>query len=180
VRAVSSRWLPGTGSRERPSFAKVAEAELDAVFRYLVFLTGRHDLAEELTADAFERALRSWRKFDPRRGNARSWLCQVARSTALDHFRAEERRRRREQRYAEDADAVAAPVTLGEGFSPELEQALRTLSAGEREVLGLRVVLELDAAAAARLLGISATACSTRLSRALHKLEERLESNALA
>jgi DNA-directed RNA polymerase specialized sigma24 family protein len=44
----------------------------------------------------------------------------------------------------------------------------------------LRVVLDLDAAVAASLLGISATACTTRLNRALQRLEQRMESNALA
>jgi DNA-directed RNA polymerase specialized sigma24 family protein len=38
----------------------------------------------------------------------------------------------------------------------------------------LRVVLDLDTETAARLLGISPTACSTRLSRALQRLEEEL------
>jgi DNA-directed RNA polymerase specialized sigma24 family protein len=41
-------------------------------------------------------------------------------------------------------------------------------------VVALRVLLDLDGPQAARLLGISATACSTRLSRALTRLEERM------
>ena len=41
-------------------------------------------------------------------------------------------------------------------------------------MIALRVVLELDGEAAARVLGISQTACSTRLSRALKRLEERM------
>jgi RNA polymerase sigma factor (sigma-70 family) len=61
-----------------------------------------------------------------------------------------------------------------------LERALAGLSAADREVIVLRVVLELDAAETARLLGISATACTTRLNRALQRLEDRMESNALA
>ena len=61
-----------------------------------------------------------------------------------------------------------------EGLSPDLEAALATLSAGEREVIALRIVLELDGDAAARVLGISPTAVSTRLSRALKRLEERV------
>ena len=36
------------------------------------------------------------------------------------------------------------------------------------------MILELDGDTAARVLGISQTACSTRLSRALGKLEERI------
>ena len=63
---------------------------------------------------------------------------------------------------------------LGEGLPAELEAALRELSPAEREVVALRVLLELDGPSAARVLGISQTACSTRLSRALRRLEERM------
>jgi len=63
---------------------------------------------------------------------------------------------------------------FSEGLSPELERALRRLTPAEREVVALRVLLELDGPSAARVLGISATACSTRLSRALSRLEEEM------
>lgn len=153
------------------SFAATAEEHLDDVYGYLVYLTRDRSLAEDLTADTFEKALKHWRRFDSSRGNARTWLCQIARTTALDWFRAEERRRRREQR-------VAVPDVyeggLAPGLSPELESALQELSAGEREVIALRVLLELDGEEAARVLGISPTAVSTRLSRALKKLEEKV------
>ncbi len=66
---------------------------------------------------------------------------------------------------------------FGEGLSPELEEGLRALAAGEREVVALRVVLELDGEETARLLGITPTAVSTRLHRALGKLEERMRSH---
>ena len=82
------------------SFATTAEEHLDDVYAYLVYLTRDRSLAEDLVADTFEKALRSWRRFDARRGSARTWLCQIARTTALDWFRAEERRKRREERAA--------------------------------------------------------------------------------
>ena len=44
----------------------------------------------------------------------------------------------------------------------------------------LRVVLELEGGAAARVLGISTTACSTRLSRALQKLEKEVSAGVAA
>ncbi len=165
---------------ERRSFASVAEEHLDGVHAYLVYLTGDRTVAEELTAETFERACRRWKTFDPRRASARTWLCQVARSTALDHFRADDRRRRREGVYALREPVEAGEPTFGEGFSPLLESALASLSAGEREVIALRVILELDGETAARLLGISHTACSTRLSRALQKLEEKVSADVAA
>jgi RNA polymerase sigma-70 factor (ECF subfamily) len=173
VNAVTS---VDTGLRlraERPAFAAVAEEQLDAVYRYLVYLTGDRTVAEDLTGETFERALRIWRRFDPRRGAARTWLCSIARSTALDHFRAERRRVRREEAYARE-EPTSAELAFGDGLSGDLERALHELSPAEREVVVLRVVLELDGPSAARVLGISPTACSTRLSRALQRLEERI------
>jgi RNA polymerase sigma-70 factor, ECF subfamily len=168
VSAVTTSW-PGLRV-DRPSFSAVAEAELDAVHRYLLFLTGNRSVAEDLTGETFEKAFRMWRRFDPRRGTPRAWLCRIARSAALDHFRSEERRRRREEKYAHDLPDSQDPE-LGPGA---LEAALARLSPAEREVVALRVLLELDGPTAARVLGISATACSTRLSRALKRLEEMM------
>jgi RNA polymerase sigma factor (sigma-70 family) len=155
----------------KPTFTEVAERELDAVYRYLVFLTHDAALAEDLAAETFEKALRAWRRFDPRRASARTWLCRIARNVALDWLRAEKRRRRREEHYAAH-ESETVELVWAEGVSSDLACALRELSAGDREVLALRVVLELDGPAAARVLGISQTACSTRLSRALRRLEE--------
>jgi len=168
VNAVTTSW-PGLHV-DRPSFSAVAEAELDAVHRYLLFLTGNRAVAEDLTGETFEKAFRSWRRFDPRRGTPRAWLCRIARSAALDHFRSEQRRRKREDRYARGAQAVDD----GELGPSPLEAALSQLSPAEREVVALRVLLELENEDAARVLGISPTAVSTRLSRALKKLEEKV------
>jgi len=153
------------------NLAEAAEAHLDDVLGYLLYLTRDRETAEDLTSATFEKALRLWARFDATRGSARTWLLGIARTTALDWFRAETRRRKREEAAAlpERVDEAFA-----EGLSPALEAALAALSAGEREVLALRIVLELDGDATARVLGISPTAVSTRLSRALKRLEERV------
>jgi RNA polymerase sigma-70 factor, ECF subfamily len=150
------------------TFQAVAEAELDAVHRYLVLLTGDRSAAEDLTAETFEHAFRKWRRFDPRRGTPRAWLCAIARGLALDHFRSEDRRRRREERYVQGMrDTDDDLWSYG-----SVAHALRDLSPAEREVVALRILLDLDGPTTARLLRISESACSTRLSRALKRLEE--------
>jgi RNA polymerase sigma-70 factor (ECF subfamily) len=154
---------------EHPSFDEVVSEQLDSVYRYLVYLTGDRSAAEDLAAETFEKAFRSWRRFDPRRAAPRTWLCSIARGVAVDWFRAETRRRRREEVYARDLEEA---IPLGDGLPGPLEAALRRLTPAEREVIALRILLDLDGPSAARVLGISATACSTRLSRALKRLEE--------
>jgi RNA polymerase sigma-70 factor, ECF subfamily len=160
------------------SLADAAERHLDDVYRYVLYLTGDPQAAEELTAETFERAVRLWHRFDPARGSERTWLCQIARTAALDHLRAEERRRRREERYsslAERTQELEAQI-----LSPWLRQALESLSAADREVIALRVILDLDPADAGRVLGISPSACTTRLSRALGRLEEKVGAQHVA
>jgi RNA polymerase sigma-70 factor (ECF subfamily) len=176
VNALAQAW-PRRAEVRRP-FAQVARDHLDDVYRYLVFLTADPVLAEDLAAETFEKAFRSWKRFDPRRGGERTWLCQLARSRALDHFRSEARRRKRETQAVAHALPTAEPIA--EGLSAELDQALRALTAAEREVVVLRIVLELSAAETARVLRIGRSACSMRLARALQKLEERMESHAIA
>jgi RNA polymerase sigma-70 factor (ECF subfamily) len=175
VNALAEAW-PRKAAARRP-FADVARDHLDDVYRYLVFLTADPVLAEDLAAETFEKAFRSWKRFDPRRGGERTWLCQLARSRALDHFRSEARRRRRE---TEASGELYVGEPLAEGLSADLDTALRSLSAAEREVVVLRVVLELSAAEAARVLRIGRAACSMRLARALQKLEERMKSHVVA
>ena len=159
-----------------PSFAAVADELLDDVYGYLLYLTRNWAVAEDLTGETFEAAFKKWRRFDPRRGTPRAWLLAIARTTALDWFRADARRRKREER-ASIAERHGDVTTIGEGLSQELAESLKSLSAGEREVVALRIVLDLDGEEVARLLGISATAVSTRLSRALSKLEERMKDH---
>ncbi len=79
------------------TFAEAAERHLDDVFGYLLYLTHDRSLADDLAGSTFEKAFRLWPRFDARRGTARTWLIGIARTTALDWFRAESRRKRREE-----------------------------------------------------------------------------------
>ncbi len=159
---------PLTQTTAPPTFADAAERHLDDVFGYLLYLTRDRTLADDLSGATFEKALRQWSRFDsaPRHAPAPGCSASPARphstgsGPSRDATAARRRplRRRRRRR-----------PTFVEGLSPELQAALATLSAGEREVLALRIVIELDGDQTARVLGISPTAVSTRLSRALHE-----------
>ena len=158
----------------RPDFAEVATASLDQVHRYVCHLVRDNALAEDLTAATFERALRKWSLFDPRRARPEVWLCSIARNLVHDHWR-RERRRRRAQEVLEQRVLRHQPppdeVAIGIGG---LAGAVDRLSAGEREVVGLRVLLDMTCEEAADLMGTTPTACSTSLHRALGKLREEV------
>lgn len=159
----------------RPAFADVAAAELDAVYRYLLHLTRNPDLADDLTSATFERALREWGRFDPARGRPRVWLVEIGRRLALDHYRSSARRRAREERAA-PPEAHDGGVGASRGLPAPLREALGRLSDNEREIVALRVILDVDTADVARILGISRSAVSTGLNRALTRLRTDLSA----
>lgn len=164
-----------TPADARPGFAAAAEEHLSGVLRYLTHFTGNRHLAEDLTSAAFERALRDWHRFDPAKGSARVWLIEVSRRVALDHFRGERRRRRRDASWAAQEPA-AVPAPEAEIGDRRLRTALAGLTRAERELIALRVVLEFDTAETARIAGSSPTGVSSALHRALGKLRREMEA----
>lgn len=158
-----------------PTFAQAAEANLDAVYRYLRQLTGNPHLAEDLTSETFERALRVWSRYEPARGPVLPWLVTIARRIALDHFRSDTRRRGRELRAAAVEVDTSRELTDHGDLPPQMTAALGLLTQAEREVVALRVLLDLDGAEAAAVLGITTSACSTQLHRAMTKLRTELQ-----
>ena len=148
----------------------MAEEHLDDVYGYLLYLCRNATLAEDLVERDVREGAPPLATVRPAARHARTWLLAIARTTALDWFRAEERRRSASTRsHPPTCTRTSSSRVCRRSSSRRCEP-----DAGEREVIVLRVVLELDGEAAARVLGISQTACSTRLSRALKRLEERM------
>lgn len=157
----------------KPDFAEVARDNLDAVVRYLAHLVGDRDLADDLTSATFERALRDWHRYDPARARVTVWLIEIARRVALDHFRSDRRRRGREERYAAQHPEAVEDREPAE-LSPPIRAALAHLTRSERELLALRVVLDLDATDTARVVGSTRAAVGAGLHRALTKLRREV------
>jgi RNA polymerase sigma-70 factor, ECF subfamily len=149
-----------------PGFEALYRDSVDDVFAYAAALLRDRSAAEEVTAAAFERALRRAHTFDARRGSRRAWLFGIARNAALDELR----RRRRiaelpdEVAGADDPDETARRMTV--------RAALNQLDARDRELVALRFHGGLDHHEIAGVLGISPTNASTRLHRALTRLRE--------
>ena len=142
------------------------------VYAYVASLLRDRSAAEEVTAQAFERAYRKRRTFRPRRGTVDAWLFGIARNAALDELR---RRSRRADLEADPADlGAAAPDEHVEGAirRETVRSALRALDPRERELVALKFAGGLTNVEIARVLGVSETNAGTRLHRVLLKLRE--------
>src|SRR5919112_6817931 len=101
--------------RDTPSeaFEALYRRTFPRVYGYVATLLGDRSAAEEVTAQAFERAYRKRRSFRASRGSEEAWLFGIARNAALDELR---RRKRRASLEAEPEDVHGvAPDEQAEG-----------------------------------------------------------------
>lgn len=164
--------MPGTMRDD--DFERLYADEAPGLFSFLAYRTGDRALAEDLLADAFERALRARRRFDRRRGSAKTWLYAIALNALRDHVRRTAAESRAFERTGAGADVGGDPALAGVEDRDELGRALATLSPDEREAVALRFGAELTVPEMARLLGEPLTTMEGRVYRALRKLREAL------
>ena len=150
-------------------FAELYRSSAADVYAYVATLLGDRSAAEDVVAQAFERAWRKRRSFDARRGSPRAWLFGIARNAALDELR----RRRRSAALAvdpaaesidDDAETLVRRATV--------RAALAALEPRDRELVALKFHGGLTNAELAKVLGTSESNAGTRLHRAVTKLRE--------
>ncbi len=118
-------------------------------------------------AEAFTKAWTSWRKV---RGldEPRAWIIRTALNARVSWWR---RHRREVALSGRDAIAAASQDTV---LDDSLLAALRRLPVRQRQVVVLRLLLDLDAATTGRMLGVSAGTVATHLHRALATLRREI------
>jgi RNA polymerase sigma-70 factor, ECF subfamily len=153
-------------------FERLYEEHASALFSFIAYRTGDRALAEEVVADAFERALRSRSRFDRRKASEKTWIYTIA----LNLMRDRARRRDAEGRAVERAsEAVTPPDPLARVEDrEELSRALAALSDEEREAVALRFGADMTVPEIAKLLGEPLSRVEGRVYRALRKLSEEL------
>ena len=154
-------------SNEQTEFAEFFRASWEPCLRAVVAVVGSPQPAEDQVAEAFAKAWVSWRKVR-RHPAPQAWVVRTALNTGASWWR----RRRRELPLA-DHD-VTAPGDLGGGLDTTLLTALWRLPARQREVIALRIFLDLDTDTIARQLGIEAGTVRMHLSRGVTALRHEL------
>jgi RNA polymerase sigma-70 factor, ECF subfamily len=162
---------------DKEDFANLYDREVWSVYGFIGYrLTSRADV-EDLTQQTFEKALRAWEKFDPRRGEARVWLLAIARNLLIDHFRRNKSAAGASFDECDESPALTTEPSPEErlGIDPELEAALTELGQRERELIALRFGGDLNGPEIARLTGLSVANVHQILSRSLRRLRDELK-----
>lgn len=147
------------------------------VYGYVATMLHDRNAAEDVTAQAFERAYRKRRTFRASRGSEEAWIFGIARNAALDELR---RRKRRAKLEAEPEDLSAGTGEQVEHLlrRETVRAALARLEPREVELVALKFAGGLSNDEIARVVGISSSNAGTRLHRTLERLRKECDEDA--
>jgi RNA polymerase sigma-70 factor, ECF subfamily len=155
------------------------------VYRYLLYLTGSPDAAEDLTQETFLQAWRGLRTFDGR-ATLRTWLHRIAHREFLQALRRQHRLRGGPLHMGEQAvvsleaaGEVPEPYSVGLTESIELEVIISKLPMEERQIVVLHYLEGYQHEEVAQILGIPLRRVRQRLVEARGRLHQELAEGDL-
>jgi RNA polymerase sigma-70 factor (ECF subfamily) len=169
VREPSDRDLVRSARRgDREAAAALFRRYWQTAWRAAFAISGRRALADDIAADAFERAFAALDRFDDRRPFS-PWLHRIVANRALDLLRAE-------RRLA--GDEAPEPVDLRpdhRGGDRSLLTAVAGLSLDRRIVVILRFGVGMTPKEIAATLDLPVGTVNSRLARSLEQLRDAFE-----
>jgi RNA polymerase sigma-70 factor (ECF subfamily) len=151
-------------------FEALYQRTFPRVYAYVASMLRDRSAAEEVTAQAFERAYRKRSSYKSGRGSPEAWLFGIARHAALDELR---RLKRRAPLEADPEDLSAlAPEDHAEGVvrRETVRVALATLEPRDRDLVALKFQAGLSNAEIGRVLAMTESNVGTKLHRTMEKL----------
>lgn len=134
-------WIEAA-KRDPVAFAPVYERYATQVYRYCYRRTGNGEVANDLTARVFVRAIEQLGLFHPKPGATfRSWLFAITRHMVVDHWRLRRPERLEEGRELSLVDDDPGPeeVAIHRTEIDELRRLLEELPDRQREIVELRL-----------------------------------------
>ena len=156
---------------QRPDFAEFYRTSRDECLRTVLVSVGDQDTAQELVAEAFARACASWRTVGRHPAPA-AWVVRTALNANVSRWR-----RRREVSVPDPgmvADLPTGSAASAGPVDPRIMAALMRLPARQRQVVAVRLILDLDTNGTAEMLGITPNTVMAHMARALAALRSDL------
>lgn len=156
-------------SQRQERFRRLYSEHFDRLLGYALRRVDRAEDAADIVSDTF---LVAWRRLDdvPDDDEARLWLYGVARRTLANHRRGDGRRTSLGERLRHDLATSVPDHASGVTERETVRAAMHRLADRDREVLELAAWEGLEPREIAEVLGISAIAVRSRLSRSRAKL----------
>jgi RNA polymerase sigma-70 factor (ECF subfamily) len=157
---------------DQKAISELYRRHAQSIHRYIYYRVGDVNVAEDLTADVFLKALEGLEGFTYRGIPFSAWLYRIAHARVMDHFR----KRARHELLPLDERLVATekgPQATVEAKldHEELQSAIAQLTIEQQQVIILKFVEGLSNAEVARIMGKTEGAVKSLQHRGLNSLQ---------
>lgn len=182
IRAQEREWgqlITRTAEGDQAALATLYDRTSPQVYGLVFRILGNRETAEEVTLDVYTQVWRQAHTFDDSRGTPGCWLMTLARTRAIDRFRAG----LAERGKMEALDAASFFASEDPTPDQELEgqerrklvrKALDTLSSDQRQAIALAYFYGLSQTEIAEKLGLPLGTIKTRMRLGMIRLREAL------
>lgn len=151
-------------------FAEFYRSSKDGCFRAVAASVGSTAVAEDIVAEAFARAWASWPKIRSHPA-PHAWVLRTALNMRVSWWR---RRWREVELQPGDTSAGTSEAAATDPMFTEVLRAVLRLPLRQRQVIGLRIFMDLDTAQTAKVLSIAPGTVKAHLARAIAALRQEL------
>ena len=157
---------------DKEAFAYLYNIYIKKIYNFVYFKTLHQDIAEDLTSQIFLKALKNINKFKD--NNFSAWIYTIARNTVIDHYRSN-----KDIKNIDDCWDLSGADNLTDDFDNNLKisqirEAMNELSTANRELLIMRLWLDLPFKDIAIILDKSESAVKMSFGRTLNQLKRKI------
>ena len=155
------------------SMSEVYREYADAVYKYLLLLSGSKDTAEELTQETFYRAIKNVNKYDYS-CEILTWLCAIGKN-ALSEYK---RKKLDYEELREDSVVIEGPekIVFANYDRERICKAINTLDDVQKKIVVLRLFEELSFRKIGLIFDKSEEWARVNYYRGKRKLQEELKN----
>lgn len=159
-----------TGSSE--AFATLYNYNIKKIYDFIYYKTLNKELAEDLTSQVFLKVLKNISKFNS--DNFSAWLYTIARHTVIDYYRSN-----KETKNIDDCWDLADLSNLIDDVEDvlnleKIKSAMQELSVADRELLVMRLWLDLSFKDIALSLNKKEATVKVSFGRAVNRLRQKI------
>jgi RNA polymerase sigma-70 factor (ECF subfamily) len=168
-----------TAQGDQAALATLYDRTSPQVFGLTLKILNNHETAEEVTLDVYTQVWRQAHTYDRTRGAPGAWLMTLARTRAIDRFRAEAAEHGRIESldvaefFASDHQTPEQDVE-GQERRRFVQQALEALTAEQRQAIALAYFYGLSQSEIAETLRLPLGTVKTRIRLGMIKMREAL------
>ncbi|HLY24880.1 MAG TPA: RNA polymerase sigma factor [Aggregatilineales bacterium] len=158
------------------AFGELYNAHVHDIYRYMLYRVGTPEVAQDLTAEVFLRAIEGLVRYQDREIPWLAWLYRIAHARVVDHYR-------RSRHYQNQEDIDSLEITADHDLDSDLltsfqqqklKDALLRLSDDQQQVIILRFIQGYNIQQTADVLGKSIGAIKMIQRRALQAMKAEL------